>query len=133
MNIEPFLVATSVNLLCAQRLVRRVCRDCSEPVPVPLLALIEAGFTAEDAQSVHLMRGRGCSTCRRTGYRGRVGLFEMMEIDAELREMILVGTSALELKRKALEHGMTTLRQSGLRKVASGMTTLEEVVRETIG
>ncbi len=133
MSIEPFLVATSVNLLCAQRLVRRVCRDCSEPVTVPLPALIEAGFTAEEAQAAQLRRGRGCSTCRRTGYRGRVGLFEVMEIDAELREMILVGASALELKRKALEHGMVTLRQSGLRKVAAGMTTIEEVLRETIG
>ncbi|HVB34330.1 MAG TPA: type IV-A pilus assembly ATPase PilB [Patescibacteria group bacterium] len=133
MKIEPFLVATSVNLLCAQRLVRRVCRDCSEPVTVPLPALIEAGFTAEEAQAAKLMRGRGCSTCRRTGYRGRMGLFEVMEVDAELREMILVGASALELKRKALEHGMITLRQSGLRKVAAGVTTLEEVLRETIG
>lgn len=133
MNIEPFLVATSVNLLCAQRLVRRICRDCSEPVSVPLPALIEAGFTPEEADSARLLHGRGCASCRRTGYRGRVGLFEVMEIDAELREMIPVGASALELKRKALEHGMITLRQSGLRKVAAGITTLEEVLRETIG
>jgi type IV pilus assembly protein PilB len=133
MNIEPFLVATSVNLLCAQRLVRRVCRDCSEPVSVPMPALIEAGFTAEEAHAAKLARGRGCSNCRRTGYRGRVGLFEVMEVDAELREMILVGASALELKKRALDLGMVTLRQSGLRKVAAGMTTLEEVLRETIG
>ncbi len=133
MGIEPFLVATSLNLVCAQRLVRRVCRECREPVSLPQPALIDAGFSPEDARTVQLVRGRGCSSCRRSGYRGRTGLFEVMEITSELREMILVGASALELKRKALESGMATLRQSGLRKVAAGVTTLEEVLRETIG
>jgi type IV pilus assembly protein PilB len=133
MGVESFLVATSVNLICAQRLVRRVCRSCREPVSMPLPALIEAGFTAEEAQSVTLYSGRGCNACRRTGYRGRVGLFEVMEITPEVREMILVGASALELKKKALEQGMITLRQSGLLKAAAGITSLEEVVRETMG
>ncbi len=133
MGIEPFLVATSLNLVCAQRLVRRVCRECREPVALPQAALVDAGFSPEEARTVQLVRGRGCLACRRSGYRGRTGLFEVMEITPELREMILVGASALELKRKALESGMVTLRQSGLRKVAAGVTTLEEVLRETIG
>ncbi len=132
MGIEPFLVATSVHLICAQRLVRRMCRECREAVCVPPPTLIEEGFTPDEAQTVELARGRGCAGCRQTGYRGRVGLFEAMEVVPELREMILRGASALELKRKALEHGMITLRRSGLLKVAAGMTTLEEVVRETV-
>jgi len=102
-------------------------------VSLPQAALVDAGFSPEEARTVQLVRGRGCLACRRTGYRGRTGLFEVMEITPELREMILVGASGLELKRKALESGMVTLRQSGLRKVAAGVTTLEEVLRETIG
>jgi type IV pilus assembly protein PilB len=132
MGIEPFLVATSVHLICAQRLVRRLCRECREPVRVPPQTLVEAGFTPEEAETVQLARGQGCAACAQTGYRGRVGLFEVMEVTPELREMILTGVSAIDLKRKALEQGMITLRQSGLLKAAAGVTTLEEVVRETV-
>jgi len=132
MGIEPFLVATSVHLICAQRLVRRVCKDCAEPVEVPVQALIEEGFTPEETKTVQIMKGKGCATCNKTGYKGRTGLYEVMEVDDDIKELVLVGASALELKKKAIERGMITLRRSGLMKVAQGWTTLEEVARETI-
>jgi type IV pilus assembly protein PilB len=132
MGIEPFLVASSVNLICAQRLVRRVCANCKEDHPTPPQALVEAGFTQDEAQKVIPKRGTGCEICNQTGYKGRVGLYEVMEVTEELRELILVGASGLELKRKAVEEGMITLRRSGLRKVMEGVTTIEEVARETV-
>ena len=132
MGIEPFLVASSLNLVCAQRLVRRICKNCTEPDPTPAPALMQAGFSAEDAKKVVPNRGRGCEKCNNTGYKGRVGLYEVMEITEEVRELVLVGASALELRRKAVEEGMITLRNSGLRKVKEGVTTIEEIVRETV-
>ncbi len=132
MGIEPFLVASSVHLICAQRLVRRICSNCAEPFPHAPAALIHAGFSAEDANSVTPLKGAGCERCNQTGYKGRVGLYEVMEISEELRELILVGASGIELRRKAVDEGMITLRQSGLRKVKDGVTTIEEVVRETV-
>ncbi|MGB9236493.1 MAG: type IV-A pilus assembly ATPase PilB [Terriglobales bacterium] len=132
MGIEPFLVATSVHLICAQRLVRRICKDCAEPVEMPPQALIDEGYTPEESKTVQIMKGKGCATCNKTGYKGRTGLYEVMEVDDEIKELVLVGASALELKKKAIERGMITLRRSGLIKVALGMTTLEEVARETI-
>ncbi len=132
MGIEPFLVATSVNLICAQRLVRRICTQCKEPLATPHQALLDAGFTPEELKSSEVFHGRGCATCNNTGYKGRVGLYEVMEINDELRELILVGASSLELRKKALEQGMITLRRSGLLKVAAGSTTMEEVLRETV-
>src|SRR6266540_2148133 len=132
MGIEPFLVASSVHLICAQRLVRRVCSNCKEPNPMPPPALMQAGFNEEDANNVTPMKGAGCDKCNTTGYKGRVGLYEVMEISEELRELILVGASGLELRRKAVDDGMLTLRASGLRKVKDGMTSIEEVVRETV-
>ena len=132
MGIEPFLVATSVHLICAQRLIRRICKDCAEPVEMPVQALIDEGYTPEEAKTVQIMKGKGCATCNKTGYKGRTGLYEVMEVDDEIKELVLVGASALELKKKAIERGMITLRRSGLIKVAQGWTTLEEVARETI-
>ena len=132
MGIEPFLVASSVNLICAQRLVRRVCSNCKQPQHMPPQALIQAGYSPEDAQSVTPMHGAGCEKCNNTGYKGRVGLYEVMEVTDELRELVLVGASALELRRKAIDEGMITLRQSGLIKVKAGFTTIEEVARETV-
>ena len=133
MGIEPFLVASSVNLICAQRLVRRVCKACREKSPIPPPALMKIGFTAEEAQQVVPSRGKGCEVCNQTGYKGRVGLYEVMEVTDEIRELILVGASALELRRRAIEQGMISLRQSGLRKIRDGMTSIEEVLRETVG
>ena len=132
MGIEPFLIASSVHLICAQRLVRRVCSNCKEPSPQSPEALMQAGFNAEDANNVTPMKGAGCDKCNTTGYKGRVGLYEVMEIGDELRELILVGASGLELRRKAIDEGMITLRASGLRKVKDGLTSIEEVVRETV-
>src|SRR5947208_364302 len=132
MGIEPFLVASSVHLICAQRLVRRVCANCKEPNPMTPEALMQAGYNAEDAANVTPMKGAGCDTCNTTGYKGRVGLYEVMEISEELRELVLVGASGLELRRKAIDEGMITLRASGLRKVKDGLTSIEEVVRETV-
>ncbi len=132
MGIEPFLVASSLNLVCAQRLVRRVCANCKIDDPVAPLALEQMGFTSDDAQVITPVKGAGCEKCNKTGYKGRVGLYEVMEITDELRELILVGASSLELRRKAVEEGMITLRGSGLRKVKLGVTTLEEVLRETV-
>ncbi len=132
MGIEPFLVATSVHLICAQRLVRRICKDCAEPVDVPPQALIDEGYSPEESKTVQIMKGKGCATCNKTGYKGRTGLYEVMEVDDEIRELVLVGASAIELKKKAIERGMITLRRSGLIKVAQGWTTLEEVARETV-
>jgi type IV pilus assembly protein PilB len=132
MGIEPYLVATSVHLICAQRLVRRLCKECKEEVAMPVQALMDIGYSAEDAPGVKLFKGRGCQICNNTGYKGRVGLYEVMEIGDGLREMILTGASSIELKNKAQEDGMITLRGSGLRKIRAGLTTVEEVVRETV-
>ncbi len=132
MGIEPFLVASSVNLICAQRLVRRLCTECKKDHPHESKALVDAGFTQEEAEKVMPKKGTGCERCNNTGYKGRVGLYEVMEITEELRELILVGASALELRRKAIDEGMITLRRSGLMKVMDGVTTIEEVARETV-
>ncbi|HZH31515.1 MAG TPA: type IV-A pilus assembly ATPase PilB [Pyrinomonadaceae bacterium] len=132
MGIEPFLVATSVNLIQAQRLIRRVCVECKEVLPTPPEALVEIGFTAEEARDLKIYKGRGCAKCNNTGYKGRVGLYEVMEITDDIRELILIGASALELRKRAVENGMLTLRASGLVKIRNGVTTIEEVVRETV-
>src|SRR5207249_8245283 len=121
-----------VPLICAQRLLRRLCSDGAEVVDDPQQTLIEEGYTPLEAKTVKVKKGKGCSTCNNTGYKGRTGLYEVMEVDEEIKDLILVGASAVELKKKAIERGMFTLRRSGLIKVATGMTTLEEVARETI-
>ncbi|MGH9535305.1 MAG: type IV-A pilus assembly ATPase PilB [Terriglobales bacterium] len=132
MGIEPFLVATSVHLICAQRLVRRICTQCPQPQEVPLRELLDLGYAAEEAKGVRVFKGAGCSVCNNTGYKGRLGLYEVMVVDEAIRELILVGASAVELKKKAIERGMVTLRRSGLIKAAQGLTTIEEVLRETV-
>jgi type IV pilus assembly protein PilB len=132
MGIENFLVTSSVNLVCAQRLVRRTCEQCREPLTATPEMLMEAGFDPADVGSVQIFRGRGCDRCGKTGYKGRVGLFEVMEMSEGLRQLVLANASISELRRLAVQEGMVTLRQSGLHKVREGVTTLEEVVRETI-
>jgi type IV pilus assembly protein PilB len=132
MGIEPFLVATSVHLICAQRLIRKICLDCKAEIKTPLQALIKAGFSQEEAKSIHTFKGEGCKTCNGTGYKGRIGMYEVMEISENIQELILVGASAREIRRKAVEEGMLTLRQSGLAKIRAGSTTLDEVLRETV-
>ena len=132
MGIEPFLVATSVNLIAAQRLIRRICSNCKEEEDAPLQALLNVGFSEAEAPDIQLYRGRGCDNCNQRGYKGRVGIFEVMTITEDIRELILSGATAIELRRKALEEGMVSLRQSGLQKIRDGATTIEEVVRESV-
>jgi type IV pilus assembly protein PilB len=132
MGIEPFLVATSVQLIVAQRLVRRICTFCKEPMETPTAGLTSAGFSEHEARTLKLFKGRGCERCNNTGYKGRVGLYEVLEVDDEMREMILSGASSYELRQKSIQSGMLTLRMSGLQKVRDGFTTVEEVVRETV-
>jgi type IV pilus assembly protein PilB len=121
-----------VHLICAQRLIRKVCNDCRAEVKTPLQTMINLGFSPEEAKSIATFKGEGCKTCNGTGYKGRIGLYEVMEISEEIQELILVGASAREIKRKAVEEGMITLRQSGLNKIRTGTTTLDEVLRETV-
>ena len=132
MGIEPFLVGTAVNLIQAQRLVRRICTKCKVEDDVPAKVLTEVGFTPELIGTFKVVKGRGCGGCNNTGYKGRVGLYEVMEMSEGLRDLVLVGATAVELRRKALEEGMLTLRMSGLEKVKAGVTTIEEVLRETV-
>lgn len=132
MGIEPFLVATSVNLIQAQRLIRRICKDCKEEVHYPVEGLIDIGFSPEEAPTIKTYKGRGCQVCNGTGYKGRVGLYEVMEVTEEMRELIVIGASAFELRKRAIECGMISLRESGLWKLREGITTVEEVVKETV-
>ena len=132
MGIEPFLVATSCHLVAAQRLVRRICTACKEPTSVPEQALVDIGFSEQEAKTVKLFKGQGCDVCNNTGYKGRVGLFEVMVVDDDMRELILSGASSYDLRQKAIQNGMMSLRESGLQKIRDGMSTLEEVARETL-
>jgi type IV pilus assembly protein PilB len=132
MGIEPFLVATSVNAICSQRLVRRICSGCVEEVETPPQMLIQVGFAPDEVKSLKIKRGRGCDRCGNSGYRGRIGLYEVLQFSDEIREMVLSGATSIELKRKAIEEGMVSLRSSGLQKIRGGVTTLEEVLRETV-
>ncbi len=131
MGIEPFLVSSSVILILAQRLARRICDKCKEEEKVPVPALLKIGFSEEEAQTVKCLRGKGCTFCNGTGYKGRVALYEVMPISDELKELILEGASTAEIKKAAIRLGMKTLRMSGLTKVAEGVTTMEEVMRVT--
>jgi len=133
MGIEPFLVATSLNLICAQRLVRRICKGCQEETKAPSeAALIELGYLPEEIPELKIFRGAGCKICNGSGFKGRVGLYEVMEMTPELKEAVILNATVLELKKVAIAGGMTTLRRSGLLKVQQGVTTIEEVVRETV-
>jgi len=133
MGIEPFLVATSVQLICAQRLVRRICKNCKQEVELPPHAVLaELGFEPQEIDTLRVFRGAGCKICNGTGYKGRVGLYEVMEITSEIKEAIIRNATSVELRRVAVENGMITLRRSGLQKVRDEMTTIEEVVRETV-
>jgi type IV pilus assembly protein PilB len=133
MGIEPFLVSTSVILIAAQRLVRQVCRECKEEEKIPIPALIGLGFSEEEVKAIRCYKGKGCPVCNGSGYRGRIALYEVMPIGPELKDMILGGASADELKKTAVRLGMKTLRMSGLAKAKEGVTSIEEVMRVTFG
>jgi type IV pilus assembly protein PilB len=132
MGVEPFLITASVNLVLAQRLARKVCVDCKRPVEVEKQSLINMGFSEEQAANAQIMKGAGCATCSNTGYKGRVALYEVMRFGDELKEMVLQGASAAELKVGAIKRGMLTLRMSGITKVLAGVTSPEEIIRVTM-
>ncbi len=131
MGVEPFLVSSSVHLICAQRLVRRVCTECKKPLQVPVDVLVKIGLPPSIAKNTTPFVGAGCSRCNDTGYKGRVGLFEVMEVTPSLHKLILTGANAQEIRQLAKDEGMITLRESGLEKLRCGMTTIDEVLRET--
>ncbi len=132
MGVEPFLVTSSINLIAAQRLVRRICDNCKEPVDVKSEVLVNLGVDpAELGGSFSTFHGRGCNNCNGSGYRGRLAIYEVMVMHDALKELILRSTSAVELKREAVKLGMSTLRMSALQKVRDGLTTIEETVRVT--
>ncbi len=132
MGIEPFLVASAVNLITAQRLARRVCSECKQPEEIPVQALIDAGVPPDEAPSYICMRGKGCPVCNNTGYKGRVGFYQVMPMLEEIRELILNGANTAEIKRESMRLGIKTMRQSGLTKIKEGVTSFEEVLRVTV-
>ena len=133
MGVEPFLVSASTNVIVAQRLARRICQACKEIVPVPAPALVNVGFSPEEATTLKPYKGKGCMACSDTGYKGRVALYEVMLIKDNIKEAILQGASAMELRELGRKNGMQTLREAGLQKIREGMTTVEEVLRVTTG
>ena len=132
MGIEPFLVASAVNLITAQRLARRVCGECKQPEDIPIQALIDAGVPPDEASSYVCMRGKGCPICNNTGYKGRVGFYQVMPMREEIKELILNGANTAEIKRESMRIGIKTMRQSGLTKLKEGVTSFEEVLRITV-
>lgn len=132
MGIEPFLVASAVNLITAQRLARRVCGECKAPEEIPVQALIDAGVSPDEASSYVCMRGKGCPACNNTGYKGRVGFYQVMPMREEIKELILNGANTAEIKRESMRIGIKTMRQSGLTKLKEGVTSFEEVLRITV-
>ena len=131
MGVEPFLVSSAVNVIGAQRLLRKICSECREPVEVGERTLIDIGVPPEEVGEYNPMRGQGCGTCNGTGYKGRIAVYEIMLFNEEVREFILNGASTLELKREAVRQGMKTLRMSALQKLQEGVTTIDEIVRAT--
>jgi type IV pilus assembly protein PilB len=132
MGVEPFLVASSVNLILAQRLARLICSNCRGPAELPPQALLDIGVAREDVGAFTCFQGVGCPQCNGTGYRGRIALYEVMPISEEVRDLVLNGASASEIKRCAVVLGMKTLRQSAIHKLKEGVTTVAEVVRVTM-
>jgi type IV pilus assembly protein PilB len=131
MGVEPFLVASSINLILAQRLARRVCSNCEEEIEVNPEVLVNIGIDPSEARHIKVKQGKGCDRCAGTGYKGRIALYEVMPMREEVREFVLNGASSTEIKREAMRLGMMSLRQSGLMRLKEGMITIEEVLRVT--
>jgi type IV pilus assembly protein PilB len=129
MGVPAYLVASSVIAVLAQRLVRVVCPKCKQPFTPPDSALESAGITPEMARKATFMKGRGCSHCQKSGYRGRLGIFELMLMSSKVRELAFQGTSTQNIRKAAIAGGMTTLYEDGINKALRGITTLEEVFR----
>ncbi len=132
MGIEPFLISSSVILILAQRLVRKICSECREQIKVHPQLLIDLGVPPDEAKTANVYKGKGCAICSGTGYKGRLGLYEVMTMKEEIKELVLSRASASEIKKEAIRLGMKTLRQSGIHKVKEGLTSIEEVVRTTM-
>jgi type IV pilus assembly protein PilB len=132
MGIEPFLISSAVILILAQRLIRKICMDCREPTKVHPQLLIDLGIPPDEVKSFPVYKGKGCPICNNTGYKGRVGLYEVMPMREEVKELVLSRASTSEIKKEAIRLGMKTLRQSGIMKIKDGVTTIEEVLRSTI-
>ncbi|MCX5896096.1 MAG: type IV-A pilus assembly ATPase PilB [Proteobacteria bacterium] len=132
MGIEPFLVSSATNLIVAQRLVRKICGECKEPVTLPADSFAKLGVQAEDYTNVTFYKGKGCDNCNNTGYKGRVALYEVLPITEPIKELVLQGASSLDIKREAIRQGMKTLRGSGIQKLLEGVTSLEEVLKTTV-
>ena len=132
MGIEPFLVSSACNLILAQRLARKICKDCRTKIPTVEKVLIDLGVTPAEAAKMEVFKGSGCATCGGTGYKGRIALYEVMPFTESVKELVLNGASSAEIKRAAIREGMKTLRMSGVTKVGEGVTTIEEILRVTM-
>lgn len=132
MGTEPFMLSTSIVCIASQRLIRKVCPKCKTPIHVPEDAFIDAGIDPERFKNIELSEGTGCSYCNKTGYKGRMGIFEVMRVDEDIRQLIEGDANSLEIEKAALEKGMINLREAALRKLEAGLTTFDEVLRETI-
>ncbi|MFQ5735259.1 MAG: type IV-A pilus assembly ATPase PilB [Thermodesulfobacteriota bacterium] len=132
MGIEPFLVSSACNLILAQRLARKICKECSEKLPINESVFVDLGVPPEEAHKIECYKGKGCATCGGTGYKGRIALYEVMPFTESIKDLVLNGASTAELKRQAIKDGMKSLRMSGITKVAEGVTTIEEVLRVTM-
>jgi type IV pilus assembly protein PilB len=132
MGVEPFLVTASVNLILAQRLARKICTDCKQPIEANVKAIMDLGVKQEIAQKIQLFKGSGCRTCSNTGYKGRIALYEVMPFSEPLKELVLQGASTTEVKAEAIRGGMKSLRMSGIEKLTQGITTVEEVLRVSV-
>ncbi|HEX8952398.1 MAG TPA: type IV-A pilus assembly ATPase PilB [Polyangia bacterium] len=132
MGVEPFLVTASVNLILAQRLARKICSECRQPIETNTKALIDLGVKPDVAQKLKMYKGAGCRTCSNTGYKGRIAIYEVMPFSEPLKELVLQGASTAEVKAEAIRGGMKSLRMSGIEKLVAGITTVEEVLRVSV-
>jgi type IV pilus assembly protein PilB len=131
MGIEPFLISSSIILILAQRLIRKICPQCRAPITLTKQAFTKLGLKSEEFHTTTLYKGTGCKQCSNTGYKGRLAIYEVMPINENLKELILKGASSTELKKEAVESGMSTLRASAIKKMKQGVTSVEEVLRIT--
>jgi len=132
MGIEPFLVSSACNLILAQRLARKICKDCKVRMPITEKVLVDLGVPPQNAKNMEVSKGNGCATCGGSGYKGRIALYEVMPFTESIKELVLNGASAAEIKRAAIKDGMKSLRMSGITKVGEGVSTIEEILRVTM-
>ncbi|MEZ4753016.1 MAG: type IV-A pilus assembly ATPase PilB [Bdellovibrionota bacterium] len=131
MGVEPFLVASSINIIVAQRLARKICMKCKKDLEINPEVLVDIGIPPEEAKHIKISHGEGCDDCAGTGYKGRIALYEVLPMTEEIKEFVLNGATSAEIKREAVRLGMSTLRKSGLEQLKNGVTTIEEILRVT--